>query len=149
MGRADLAEEEALRSVKGRAVHRHRIEDEVAAWARARTTAEVVERLGGTVPVGPVHGAADWADDPHVAARGMLVAVDHDGYGATPQVACPIKFTATPTNVFRPPPRLDQHGPELRAELAARQASPEAPPSGNRARRGVSGPSGRGRPPRH
>ncbi|MPY91977.1 MAG: CoA transferase [Acidimicrobiia bacterium] len=124
MGRPDLAEDDALRSVKGRAAHRERIEAEVGAWAAALTTAEVVARLGGTVPVGPVYEAADWADEPHVAAREMLVAVDHDGYGPTAQLGCPIKFTGTPANIYRRPPRLDEHSAELRAELSAHRPPP-------------------------
>ena len=81
------------------------------------TTAEVTARLGGSVPVGPVREAADWADDAHVAARGMLVAVEHRGHGPTPQLGCPIKLTGTPANVHRPPPLLGEHDEELRAEL--------------------------------
>jgi crotonobetainyl-CoA:carnitine CoA-transferase CaiB-like acyl-CoA transferase len=124
MDRPDLGGDDRLRSVKGRAAHRERIDAAVTAWAAPRTTAEITARLGGTVPVGPVYEAADWADEPHVAAREMLVAVDHDGYGPTVQLGCPIKFTATPANIHRRPPRLDEHGDEVRAELSARHRPP-------------------------
>jgi crotonobetainyl-CoA:carnitine CoA-transferase CaiB-like acyl-CoA transferase len=117
MDRPDLAEDPRLRTLGGRAKERERIDAEVRAWAGGLTTAEVVARLGGDVPVGPVREAADWADDPHVEARGMLVAVEHRGHGPTPQLGCPIKLTGTPTNVHRSPPILGEHDDELRAEL--------------------------------
>jgi CoA:oxalate CoA-transferase len=118
MERPDLAGDARLRGVMGRAAQRALVDAEVGAWVAARSTAEVAARLGGTVPVGPVYEAADWADDPHVAARGMLVSVQHHDHGPTPQLGCPIKLTGTPSNVYRPPPRLDEHAEEIRAEVA-------------------------------
>jgi crotonobetainyl-CoA:carnitine CoA-transferase CaiB-like acyl-CoA transferase len=59
----------------------------------------------------------DWVDDPHVAAREMLVEVDHPHHRPTVQINCPIKFTATPSGIYRRPPLLDEDGPSLRAEL--------------------------------
>jgi crotonobetainyl-CoA:carnitine CoA-transferase CaiB-like acyl-CoA transferase len=56
----------------------------------------------------------------------MLVRVEHDHHRPTVQANCPIKFSETPAGIYRRPARLDQHGDELRAELAARrQADPE------------------------
>jgi crotonobetainyl-CoA:carnitine CoA-transferase CaiB-like acyl-CoA transferase len=121
MGRADLADDPHLRSVGGRAVHREHIDAEVRAWALTQPTAELVARLGGTVPIGPVYEAADWADEPHVEARKMLVSVQHRDHGPTAQLGCPIKLTGTPANVYRPPPLLGEHDDEIRAELASRR----------------------------
>ena len=120
MGRADLAEDRRYRRISGRAAGRDHIDAEVRAWAQSHDTATVLARLGGTVPVAPVHEAADWADEPHVAARQMLVAVEHQQHGPTPQLGCPIKLTGTPANVYRRPPVLGEHGDEIRAELDRR-----------------------------
>jgi crotonobetainyl-CoA:carnitine CoA-transferase CaiB-like acyl-CoA transferase len=120
MDRPDLLGDPRLRSVAGRAAERERVDAEVRAWTATLPTAEVTARLGGTVPVGPVHEAADWASEPHVAAREMLVAVQHHDHGPTAQLGCPIKLTATPAGVHRPPPRLGEHDEEIRAELAER-----------------------------
>ena len=38
----------------------------------------------------------------------------------------PIKFSETPAGIYRRPARLDEHGPELREELARRQPPDEA-----------------------
>ena len=108
MDRPDLIEDERLASTLQRAEHRELIDPVVSAWMRARTTGEVIEMLGGRVPVGPVMGAQEWADDPHVAARNMLVEVEHPHHRPTMEVASPVKFSLTPANVYRPPPVLDQ-----------------------------------------
>lgn len=117
MGREDLLADERLVDIKARAIHRHLIDGVVADWAASRTTAEVVDALGGRVPVGPVQGPAEWVTDPHVAAREMLVEVTHPHHRPTIEIGCPIKFSATPAGVHSPPPTLDQHGPTLRRSL--------------------------------
>ncbi len=38
-------------------------------WTRAHSTREIVEAIGGKVPVGPVNTAKDIFDDPHPRAR--------------------------------------------------------------------------------
>jgi crotonobetainyl-CoA:carnitine CoA-transferase CaiB-like acyl-CoA transferase len=121
MNRSDLAENPRLRSVLGRIADREWVDGQVRDWAKSQETANVLALLGGTVPVGPVHDASDWADEPHVAARSMLVSVDHQQHGPTPQLGCPIKFTGTPANVYRRPPVLGEHAAEIRTELQQRK----------------------------
>jgi crotonobetainyl-CoA:carnitine CoA-transferase CaiB-like acyl-CoA transferase len=94
------------------------VREAVSGWTRSRTTAEVVEVLGGRVPVGPVQTADAIFDDPHVAARQMLVEVPQpDGSRPVVLPASPIKLTATPTGVYRRPPRLGEHTDEVLAEV--------------------------------
>lgn len=116
MGRPELADDPRLRDPWDRLRNRHVADEAIAAWARTLPTARIVELLGGRVPVGPVMGPAQWADDPHVAARGMLVEVQHPHHRPTVEVAFPIRFTATPAGVHAPPPVLDQHRAELLGE---------------------------------
>ena len=51
----------------------------------------------------------------------MLVRVDHENHRPTVQSNCPIRFTETPAGIYRRPAKLDEHGAEIRAELAAQQ----------------------------
>ena len=122
MDRPDLAVDPRFDSVSGRAANAAPIDAELTKWTVGLTSAQIAALLGGTVPVGPVYEAADWAEEPHVAARGMLVAVEHHDHGPTPQLACPIKLTGTPANVYRRPPLLGEHSEEIRAELARRRS---------------------------
>jgi crotonobetainyl-CoA:carnitine CoA-transferase CaiB-like acyl-CoA transferase len=81
----------------------------------------VVETLGNVVPVGPVQQPADWVEDPHVAAREMLVRIDHDHHRPTVALNCPIKFSDDPSGIYRGVAKLDEHGAEIRSELDARR----------------------------
>ena len=118
--REDLLEDERTATNRGRIRNRDLVEDAIGGWAKARTTQEVVDVLGGQVPVGPVYDPTDWVDDPHVAAREMLVRVDHDHHRPTVVLNCPIKFSENPAGIYRGVPKLDEHGDEIRAELRDR-----------------------------
>jgi crotonobetainyl-CoA:carnitine CoA-transferase CaiB-like acyl-CoA transferase len=123
IGRDDLISDERTSSNRRRIRNRPVVDEAIGGWASARTTAEVVETLGNIVPVGPVYGPADWVTDPHVAAREMLVRVDHDHHRPTVVLNCPIKFSSDPSGIYQGVPKLDQHGAEIRAELEARRAT--------------------------
>lgn len=90
---------------------------DLGAWSGSRTTADIVALLGGDVPVGPVNDMEAIWHGPHVAARGMLVAMEQpDGSRPLTVAGQPIKMTKSATGVRRRPPRLDEHGAEIRAE---------------------------------
>jgi crotonobetainyl-CoA:carnitine CoA-transferase CaiB-like acyl-CoA transferase len=124
IGRPDLADDARTRGNRARVRNKAFVDEVVGGWFAAHTNAEIVDALGGKVSVGPVLGARDWVDDPHVASRQMLVRVDHPHHRPTVQLNCPIKFTATPSGIYRRPPFLDEHGDELRAELGGGGAAP-------------------------
>jgi len=69
------------------------------------------------VPVGPVNRIGDMLADPQVAAREMVIEVDHPKAGRTKALGHPIKFSGTPGTIVRPAPLLGQHTREVLAEL--------------------------------
>jgi crotonobetainyl-CoA:carnitine CoA-transferase CaiB-like acyl-CoA transferase len=95
----------------------------VEAWSRRRSTVDVVADLAGRVPCGPVNSAADIAADPHVAARDMIVAVDHPAGRPIGIAGTPIKLTGTPTAPFVRAPMLGEHTVEILGELERRRAA--------------------------
>lgn len=110
IGRPDLVEDERTSNARRRVDNREFLNEVMCAWTTQHTTAEVVEALGGRVPVGPVNDAAALFDSEHVAGRQMLVAVDHPG--SDRQVVLPntpLRFTETPTGIHRRPPILNEH----------------------------------------
>jgi crotonobetainyl-CoA:carnitine CoA-transferase CaiB-like acyl-CoA transferase len=122
MGRPELADDERTRDVHRRSANRDFVTEVMCEWPGQRTKREIVDLLGGRVPVGPVNTAADVFADPHVAARGMLVEVELPGEnGRVVLAGTPIKFTATPAGVYRPPPRLGEHTEEVLGELGNRR----------------------------
>lgn len=92
---------------------RAKLSDEVRAligpWFAARTNAEIVEALGGVVPIGPVNDAAAIFADPHVRQREMLVEVEQPGSDRPVTIAgSPIKLSATPSGVRGRAPLLGE-----------------------------------------
>ena len=80
------------------------------------------------MPVGPVNDAADLFSYPHLAARNMLVAVDHPGSARKVVLPnSPIHLTETPSGIYRRPPKLGEHNDEVFAELESRTAPNNAP----------------------
>lgn len=122
--RVDLIHDERTRDNKRRVANGALVREVISAWTTQHTTAEIVELLGGKVPVGPVNNAADLFADEHIRARQMLVAVDQPN-DTRPVVlpANPIKFTKTPTGVYRRPPKHGEHNDEIIAELKERSSS--------------------------
>ncbi|MCP4226527.1 MAG: CoA transferase [Actinomycetia bacterium] len=123
IGRPELADDDRTRENRDRIANKEFVHGLMSDWTSARTTAEVVELLAGRVPVGPVNTTPDIYRDPHVAARQMLVAVDHPG-SDRPVVYpnSPIKYTATPAGIYRRAPKLAEHQAEILAELEENQS---------------------------
>ncbi|MCK2086833.1 CoA transferase [Thauera aromatica] len=75
-----------------------------------RNTADWIAMLEAlAVPCGPINTLADVFADPQVVARGMKVTMPHPAAGSVPQVANPMKLSATPVDYRLPPPMLGEH----------------------------------------
>lgn len=110
IGRSELAGDPRYKLRDDRMQHAAEVRRIVGDWTGARTNREVVEALGGFVPVGPVQTAADIFADPHVAARNMIVTVEHPGSQRRGVVAgTPVKFSGTPAGPSRRAPLLGEH----------------------------------------
>ncbi len=87
-------------------------------WTKSHSTADIVSRLGGRVPVGPVQRMSDIFQDPHIEARQMLPLVDQpDGSRSVQFAGCPIKLTSTPSGIRHRAPRLGEHTTEVLAQF--------------------------------
>ena len=114
-GHADLAQDARYATNAARVEHRAELVPQVAAWMLGRTTAQWVALLEPqSVPCAPILDLPGVFTHPQVVARGMRVAAD-DG---TPMVAQPMRVDDQRPLAERRPPRLDEHGPALRAALA-------------------------------
>ena len=114
-GHADLAQDARYATNAARVEHRAELVPQVAAWMLGRTTAQWVALLEPqSVPCAPILDLPGVFTHPQVVARGMRVAAD-DG---TPMVAQPMRVDGQRPLAKRRPPRLDEHGPALRAALA-------------------------------
>ena len=83
-----------------------------------RTTADWVAALeAAAVPCGPINDLAAVFGDPQVRARGLAVELPHPLGGVAPQVANPIRLSATPVDYRRAPPTLGQDTDAVLREL--------------------------------
>jgi len=115
-----------VRFVSNAARVRHR--DELIPLLRQATVQQtsaawiaVLEAAG--VPCGPINNLAQVFDDPQVRARGLRVELPHPLAGSVPQVASPIRLSATPVEYRRPPPLLGEHTREVLSELLGLDAA--------------------------
>ncbi len=120
IGRPDLVDDERSATPRSRVKNRELIDSTLTEWVKVRTNAEVIETLGGKVPVGAVNKPGDLFDDDHVSSRDMLVAVDQPSGRPIVQVNTPMKFTGTGTGVYRRAPMLGEHNDEVLDELGDR-----------------------------
>jgi len=109
IGRPDMATDERYATNNARVRHSSDVLTVLDEWLLARTTAEVLEAVGGKVPVGPVNSVVDIFADPHVRAREMLVEVDQPGGDPVTIAGQPIKLTRTPSRVHGRGPLLGEH----------------------------------------
>jgi crotonobetainyl-CoA:carnitine CoA-transferase CaiB-like acyl-CoA transferase len=118
MGRPELISDSRFATDHDRWLNRDAVYEIVGAWTARYTVAELMELLGGHVPLGPIFNAEGIFNDPHFAARGMLPTVDHPGTGRQTTVTGPVaKLTRTPASVQTAAPMLGEHTLEILAEL--------------------------------
>ncbi|MEX6678917.1 CaiB/BaiF CoA-transferase family protein [Pseudomonas sp. W2Oct36] len=95
---------------KQRVAHRAELIPLIRQATVFKTTAEWVMALEGAgVPCGPINDVAQVFADPQVQFRGLQVDLPHALGGTVPQVASPIRLSATPVEYRRAPPLLGEH----------------------------------------
>jgi formyl-CoA transferase len=111
MGRPELAQDPRFLTNEDRVAHREKVDAFVAKWTANFTKAELIDRLAGRIPIGPVNTAADIANDPHIAARNMLATVEQPGpNGREVQIAnTPIHVLDQKVGVRRRAPLMGEH----------------------------------------
>lgn len=83
-----------------------------------KSTAEWVALLEAAgVPCGPINDLAQVFADPQVLARGLRVDMANGMGSTTPQVASPLRLSATPVDYRLAPPLLGEHTEELLQSL--------------------------------
>jgi crotonobetainyl-CoA:carnitine CoA-transferase CaiB-like acyl-CoA transferase len=86
----------------------------------ASMTSEELFHLGQGIGLtwGAVRQPEDWLEDPHAAARGFFVEVDHPEIGGSVRYpGAPYKFTASPWRLRRRAPRLGEDNAAVYGEL--------------------------------
>lgn len=114
VGRPDLAADPALASNDGRVRNNALLDAAIAAWTSQRTMDEILARLDAAdVPAGRIYSVADIVDDPHYAARDMILPTELPGDVTVKMPGIVPKLSDTPGKVRWPGPTLGQHTDEV------------------------------------
>jgi crotonobetainyl-CoA:carnitine CoA-transferase CaiB-like acyl-CoA transferase len=102
-----------------RAKHTQELYALVEQAAATRTTQEWLDILKPlSIPVVKTNGLADLESDPHLREVGLFEAYEHPEVGTYKAIRPPVRFSRTPANIRRHPPRLGEHTEEVLAEIS-------------------------------
>ncbi|MET4721463.1 crotonobetainyl-CoA:carnitine CoA-transferase CaiB-like acyl-CoA transferase [Bradyrhizobium japonicum] len=114
IGRPDLADDPALASNDGRVRSNALLDAAIAAWTSERTMDEILAHLDAAdVPAGRIYSVADIVEDPHYAARDMILPTELPGDVTVKMPGIAPKLSDTPGAVRWPGPTLGQHTDEV------------------------------------
>jgi crotonobetainyl-CoA:carnitine CoA-transferase CaiB-like acyl-CoA transferase len=117
-GRAEWITDERFATNAARVRHRAELIPLLRQTTVMKTTAEWVAALeSAAVPCGPINDLAAVFADPQVWHRGLRLDLPHAAGGTAPQVANPIRLSATPVDYRRAPPTLGQDTEAILSEL--------------------------------
>jgi crotonobetainyl-CoA:carnitine CoA-transferase CaiB-like acyl-CoA transferase len=118
IGRPELAEDARFKTNTERMRNLSELTPLIAERLRSRPSAEWIREFEAAgVPVGPVNKIGQMLADPQVAAREMVIEVDHPRAGRIKALGTPIKFSETTGDLSRPAPLLGQHSREILTQL--------------------------------
>jgi crotonobetainyl-CoA:carnitine CoA-transferase CaiB-like acyl-CoA transferase len=127
IGRPELNDDPRFRTNGDRMKNLAALTPLIAERLRARPSAEWIRDFEAAgVPVGPVNKIGDMLADPQVAARDMVVEVEHPRAGRMKTLGTPIKFSGTPGSVRHPAPLLGEHTREILGGLGYSAAQVDA-----------------------
>lgn len=131
IGRADLLGDPRFTNITHRLANVEAYYATLGEIAATRTSAEWLELLGtSNVPHGPVNSLETLLTDAQLEATGFWKIVEHPSEGTLRMPDIPPRFSKTPPEIRRLPPRLGEHSlevlreagfsePEIRAMLAS------------------------------
>jgi len=110
VGHPECIEQFAVRDAVARAKNIDQIYNKMAEIAITRTTAEWEELLLRIdVPHAAFAKITEIAEQPHLKAVGMIATLDHPSEGKIRQARPSARFSDTPAEIHRMPPRLGEH----------------------------------------
>jgi crotonobetainyl-CoA:carnitine CoA-transferase CaiB-like acyl-CoA transferase len=123
IGRSDLGDDPALRNNDGRARVNALLDEAISAWTSKHSMDEILSRLDeADVPAGRIYSVADIVEDPHYAAREMLLSAELPGDVSVKMPGITPKLSETPGGVRWSGPTLGQHTDEVLKSIGLQEA---------------------------
>jgi formyl-CoA transferase/CoA:oxalate CoA-transferase len=118
IGQPALAADPRFATNRARVEHYAELRPVIDGVLRSRTRSEWNTVLKGAgIPSGGVRDIAEVLADPQLEARTMIEEVEHAVAGAVRVLGLPVKLSATPGAIRRPPPALGEHTAAILGEL--------------------------------
>jgi crotonobetainyl-CoA:carnitine CoA-transferase CaiB-like acyl-CoA transferase len=92
LGRPDLGTDARFVDLKARLANRKELTAALDAEFRRQTTAHWMDKLSGTLPIGPVYEVSQALENPFPKATGMISSVPHPERGSIRILASPIRI---------------------------------------------------------
>ena len=122
-GLSALPDDPRFSTNKARVAHRAELIPLLRQATVFKTTAELVSLLEAAgVPCGPINDLAQVFADPQIQARGLRLDMSNSMGSTTPQVASPLRLSATPVSYRLAPPLLGEHTDALLQRLLGMNA---------------------------
>ena len=110
VGRPGWASDPRFRTAPDRKANEDALDDLIAGWTHNLEPWEATRILQSAgVPAGPVLNVFDMFVDPHLAARRLLVEMEHPEVGPRTVASLPVRFGAVPEVPHRHAPLLGEH----------------------------------------
>lgn len=121
LGAAELATNEKYATNAQRVYYRAELIAELEVLFQQRELDYWLAQLSAAhVPCGPINSIDRVFDNEQVKHRQMQFSLPHPSAGEVPQVANPVKFSATPIEYHQAPPVLGQHTEQILAKIKPR-----------------------------
>ncbi len=119
MGRSELGDDPRYATHLARGENQDELDDLINDWTLTLTMDQVdALMIEHSIPAGRVYRAPDMLDDPHFQARGAIVEVETERFGALKMQSSFPKLSVTPGTIRRPAPsKVGQHNAEIYGEL--------------------------------
>ena len=123
LDREDLIGDERFEDQSERNGHWDEVFGMISSWTSQRDKMVVMRLMSEAgVPCGAIMDSADIFSDEHLAAREMIVEVDHPERGRFKCPGCPIKMSRSQKLEIEPAPTLGSHNEEVLSGLGLRDA---------------------------
>lgn len=117
MGRPDMKEDPMYSKAEARRQNKELLEEEITAFTSSCTLDECEKILNEfQVPNGRINTMLMACSDPQIAARDMIVEVEHPVAGKYRMAGNPIKFSSMPKTQYEAAPMLGQHTRQILSE---------------------------------
>ena len=117
IGRPELAENELFATPEARWENRAALNAIISEWTSSRDKHEIMRELGvAGVPAGACQDTGEVLADPHLKAREMIVDLEYGERGTYQTVGNPVKLSASPAALTRPP-ELGEHTGEVLSDV--------------------------------